>query len=213
MEPIDLAGRETRPRARRAPSEPLQIVLPFASDGALPDDDALTPVELTIEATNAERDLAAWCDDDWWTEVIIRWADRPVTIRLSPTPGALLHPVLLYQLEMLRRVTPNWRLIGYGYRDDVTGDADVEALARSWYHEIRFIDQPRPGLKASDRFGDHVRLDDLFGRIRRAQAECGMTTPILVRLPSVRIVGASGPARSPDGAVMTSVAVAATPRP
>ena len=179
---MDLDKSNGRTGLRRAPGEPLHIVVPFGGIGRLPEHGDIDNVELTIEATNADQELADWCDDDWWTDVIVCWGDRRVTLRFSPTPGALLHPVILYQLEMLRRVTPNWRLIGYGYRDDVTTVGDVAAIARSWYHEVRFIDQPRPGLVAADRFGSGARLDELFGRIRRAQAEVGMTTPILVRM-------------------------------
>jgi len=179
MDRDTLDGRTAR---RRAPGEPLYVVVPFGGIGHLPERGDTDDVELTIEATNADQELAVWCEDDWWTDVIVRWADCRVTVRFSPTPGALLHPVILYQLEMLRRVTPNWRLIGYGYRDDVTSFNDVAAIARSWYHEVRFIDQPRPGLVAADRFGSAARLDELFGRVRRAQVDVGMTTPILVRL-------------------------------
>ena len=209
MGDIDSDGRDVRQRLRRAPGTTLQIVLSFASEGRLPDDNGLGPVELTIEATNADRDLAGWCDDDWWTEMIVRWADRPVTVRLSPTPGAMLHPVILYQLEMLRRVTPNWRLVGYGYRDDVVTDGEVMTIARSGYHEVRFIDEPRPDLRASNRFGSPLRLDELFGRVRRAQAQLGMTTPVLVRLPSVqRVTGSEGFGTT----VVRAVSAFATPR-
>jgi len=156
----------------------------FAGNGELHDDDAPGPIELTIEATNAEGDLAAWFDDFWWTDVIERWGYEPVTIHLAPTPQALLHPVVLHQMEMVRRVAPRWRTVGHVYSHDVTSDDATESIACSPYHEIRFLDKERRGAVESERQGKALPIDELFGRIRREQSRLRTMRPVLVRIPS-----------------------------
>ena len=184
---MDLERRvETRhvvQRSRRAPREPARIVATFDEGCELGDEVILAPIELTIEPTNAEMETASWFNDFWWTDVIQRWNDCSVTVHIAPTPGALLHPVVLYQLDMLWRVAPNWRIVGHAYTDDIVTDEAIDQLASSPYHEVHFTDQPRPGAPSSDRCTWRRPLEDLFGRIRRAQSRVGAVTPILVRLP------------------------------
>ncbi|MFQ5495167.1 MAG: hypothetical protein ACE5EX_07275 [Phycisphaerae bacterium] len=186
---------------RRPPEAPTQVVAAFADPGetlpqcgesspvsgdGMSDDDASTgPIELTIEATNAEKELAPWLDDDWWTERIQRWAGRRVTVLFAPTPAALLHAVVLLHVEMLRRVVPEWRTVGYGYVDDVPLYA-VPALAGSRYDEVRLVDQLRPGYANSDRRVASLTMDELIGWLREEEIRLGVNTPVLVRLPSGR---------------------------
>jgi len=194
LEEYSEARNETQ-NNRHGPRDPVKIRAAFGGDGTLPPEDASGPVELTIEATDADLDFALWLTDEWWAGVIQRWADRPVTIHVSPTPAALLHPVLVYQLAMLRRVTPTWRLVGHGYVDDVVTDGAVTELARSPYHEVRFTEQYRPGVRAPERRSWTLALEELFGRVRKAQMSVGTFTPILIRLPS-----GNGDAALPEGA-------------
>ena len=189
-------ARNATQNNRHGPREQVKILAAFGGDGKLPPEDASGPVELTIEATDSDLDVASWLTDEWWAEVIQRWADRRVTLHVAPTPAALLHPVLLYQLAMLRRVTPTWRLVGQGYVDDVVTDEAVTELAGSPYHEVRFTEQYRPGVPAPERRSWTVALEELFGRIRREQMRVGALTPILVRLPL-----GSGDAVAPKRAV------------
>lgn len=186
-------ARNATQNNRHGPRKPVKILAAFGGGGKLPPEDVSGPVELTVEATDSDLDVASWLTDEWWAEVIQRWADRPVTVHVAPTPAALLHPVLLYQLAMLRRVTPTWRLVGQGYVDDVVTDDAVTELAGSPYHEVRFTEQYRPGVPAPERRSWTVALDELFGRIRKEQMRVAAFTPILVRLPS-----GSGDAVAPE---------------
>lgn len=174
---------ETQQR-RRAPQEPLRIDLGFAGAGLIPTDAPPGPVELTLETTDRAGELAAWLDDEWWADVIQLWGDRDVTIHVAPTPEAILHPISLYFFEMVRRVIENWRLVAYAYVEDLAADEDMKQLVGGLYHEVRFLDGPRPGVHKSDRFAGDLTLETLFGRIRKEQARRGSNVPILVRLPS-----------------------------
>ena len=176
-------ARKATQRLRRPPTEPHHIRVSFDGGGELGDDIVPAPVELTIEATNADGELAGWFSDYWWTEVIQRWGEDPVAVHVAPTPSALLHLVVLNKLEMLRRVAPRWRVVGHTYASEVATDDAIESLATSPYDEVRFIDQPRPGV-VSDRGRWELPLGELFACIRRAQERAGTARPILTRLPS-----------------------------
>ena len=174
--------RRATQRLRRPPTKPHHIRIPFDGDGELGDDIVPAPLELAIEATNAEGEVAAWFSDYWWTEVIQRWGEEPVTVHIAPTPSALLHLVVLNKLEMLHRVAPRWRVVGHTYASEVATDDAIESLAISPYDEVRFIDQPRPGVMP-DRRRWELPLGELFACIRRAQDRSGARRPILTRLP------------------------------
>ena len=206
--------RNETERRRRAPPEPTHVLATFDHGGQLGGDTTHGPIELAVEVTDPDGKLADWFDDNWWTEVLQRWGDDPVTLRMAPTPQALLHPTVLHHLEMLRRVTPRWRIVGHAYVGDVASDEAVATAAGSAYHEIRFLDRPRPGASASDRADCHLPLAELFGRIRQAQIEMKATSPILVRLPG----DAAGPMPTPppsqcSGASTTGPRFATAPDP
>lgn len=167
---------------RQAPREPAEVLAAY-DGGGIGGYVAAGPILLTIEATNGDSELASWLDDLWWTDVIQRWAEYAVTVAVAPTPGALLNPVVLHHVEMLRRVLPAWRIIGHAYRDDLAHDEEIIRVANSPYHEVRFFDQSRPRPSQSDQPARALALEELFGRIRREQLRMNLTRPALVRLP------------------------------
>lgn len=189
----------TRP-VRRPPCKPLNIVVPFAGLEALCEEEPAGPIELTFHATDADGQLAVWFDDIWWTELVERWSDRQVALCLAATPAALLHPVVLHELEMVSRIAPRWRVVGHGYRSDVSSDNDVEVLARSPYHEVRFFDQDGPDAKIPPGGEGDRSLAELFRRVREEQALAGTKRPVLVRLPAA---GSECPTSSATTADMT----------
>lgn len=169
---------------RGRPRCPAAVTVKFDSQGGIPEQALGGAMRLTIEATDAQGELSLWLDDDWWSEVIRHWADEEVAVIVAATPGALLHPLVLHQLIMLRRVVPPWRLIGEAYVGEVTTDEQVKDLAVSCYHEVRLFDQTRPGVgTGADRCNWSLSISELFGRIRAAQNRVGAKTPVLVRLP------------------------------
>lgn len=176
--------RSVSRRSRHAPTKPVRIAVPFDRLTVFGEEPPPGALELVIEATNAAGEIAPWFDDAWWTEAILRFADRAVTVTISATPGALLHPVVLHQMEMLRRVTPSWRITATTYLDELSTPEDVTVLARSLYHEVRFLAQRRTGAGRSDRCTWNPSVDEVFGQIRREQTRIGITPTVLVRLPS-----------------------------
>ena len=142
------------------------------------------PSELWLDATDADGEVASWFEDGWWTEVINRWGEDPLTIHISPTPAGLLHPVVLYGVEMVRRVAPRWRIVGHAFAEEVCLDTTVEAIARSPYHEVRFIDTPRPDTPPVARFDPPFPVEELMARVRREQLAARRTWPVLVRVAS-----------------------------
>ena len=185
MEPsIRHEMRDATRQSRCRPGQPAPVLVAHAGDGSIAADLPKGAIELTLEVTDAHGELAPWLDDLWWTEVIQRWCDDPIAVKFLPTPGAALHPVVLYQVEMLRRVVPGWRVLAQAYVDDLVSDDDINQIADSAYHEVRFFDQRRPGKPVSDRFREAPPIQELFGRIRMAQARMYRATPILVRLPA-----------------------------
>ncbi len=168
---------------RTPPSQPVAVRIESDGIGLFPKDSPAGPIELYLEATNDDGELSAWLVDEWWTEVITHLPNPTISVHIENTPDALVHPVVLYQLAMLRRVCPRWRLVGHAYRDDLMTDQDVVALATSHYHEVRFIDAPRPGRAASDRGDSGITLGSVFSRIRRAQPEGAARYPTLICVP------------------------------
>jgi hypothetical protein len=171
---------------RQAPIAPAHVVAAFGAEGKLDHVSDAKALTVTIECTNDAMELASWLTDDWWATLMHHWAGRAITIHIAPTPTALLNPVLLHQLTMLRRVAPNWRIVGHAFVDDVITDEAVSELAQSPYHEARFRDCSRVPAPPSDRSSWTPAIEDLFARVRREQTRLGRTMPILVRLPADR---------------------------
>ena len=179
----DIARTTTRQK-RVPPVQTKEVRVLFSSSGEINPELSGQPVDLYLETTDSGGELADWFHDEWWTDLLSRWAQTSITIYIETTPNALLHPVVIYEAEMLYRLAPHWRLVGHVYRDDVGNDDDVATLASSAYHEVRFIDEERPLRRINNRFVDVVKLEELFGRIRKEQARIHATRPALVRLPA-----------------------------
>ena len=173
--------RDATAARRRAPREPKQLHIAWNDDGTWDEQQTVEPVELTLEATDPEGQLAPWCHDLWWTCAVAQFADCPVALHIAPMPGALLNPVVLHELEMLERVAPQWRIIGHAYADDLETEEDIETVARSAYHEIRFVPHARRGGGRQCDKRD-LQLEATIANIRRAQVRLGTDRPILVLL-------------------------------
>ncbi|MCH8150689.1 MAG: hypothetical protein IH987_22410 [Planctomycetes bacterium] len=176
--------RDLTRHQRQAPTAPCRLTIGVDADGTLGKFAADASLELTLETTDADGEIATWFDDSWWTEIIDRFGEKKLTIHIAPTPGALLHLVILYHLDMIYRVAPQWRVVGHAYRNDLDDSNAVAKLAKGAYHEVRFFDQDRPGTMRSDRGLTGLPLDELFGQIRHEQTRLGRTAPVLVRVPS-----------------------------
>ena len=176
-------ARRATQRLRRAPQDTAEIVVPFDSQGRMDDANPQGSVLLTVEVTNPEGELADWFDVDWWSETISAWGNLAVTVRIAPTPSALLHPVVLQSMMMLRRVVPQWRLVGLASGSELLTDDAVEQLATSAFHEVRFT-PTLPEDSLMPEHGNPLTIDELFGRIREFQVRKHRTHPILVRLPA-----------------------------
>jgi len=170
---------------RRGPMLPARLTFPFSSPGIWPASIESEAVELVIEATDAEGHLADWLDGDWWMDAVERFTHCDTTVRILPTRGALLHPVLLHHVQMLRSTVPRWRLIGETDRHGITSEEDLRACAASGYHEIRFHERVESASVCSARTSSAPDIAALIGRIRRYQSDANLTTPVLVRLSSV----------------------------
>jgi hypothetical protein len=172
-----IAATRQKPRGR-----PILYVKAVGLGECRPGDGAV-PGELHLEATDDGGEPADWFDDYWWVDVLQRWQEHPLAIHILATPGALLHPVVLHQMDMLRRVASHWRRIGHCHVDDVITDDAMQRLAVSPYDEVRVLDAFRPGAGKSAAERRDVRVERLFGQVLRLQAASGATRPILIRVP------------------------------
>ncbi len=137
---------------------------------------------ILLETTDATGEVADWLDDTWWSKLFQQCAPNPLTIEIAPTCVALTHPVVLHQLEMVRRIVANWRIIGEGYANDFRGDDEVEQLATGPYHELRFHDGGRADVVATPPSETNTGADELIARIRARTDRTPFTSPNLVRL-------------------------------
>jgi len=171
-------------RRRLRPPSTTQLVAPVAGGGKLPDDVPPGPIRIDVESTDSEGGLAKWFGDDWFAELIRRFGDDFVTLHIAPTPEALLHPCVVYEAEMLRRVVPHWRVVITAYLSDVQTLEAAKAVAETPYHELRVLDETRPRTVTAERMGLGLSLTDLFGGLRREKRTASGRMPVLVRLPS-----------------------------
>lgn len=168
---------------RQAPRPAVEIRMRFAGQGKLDESVPQGPLCLSIETTDEAGDLAAWYDNEWWSDVIGLWGDHPVKVQIDATPGAVLHPVVTHSMMMLRRVMPSWRLSAIVPPHCLHQDGALEELALSPYHEIRFI-TTRASVSSAEDPSDGLTLEEIFKQIRQIQNRENRTTPILVRLPA-----------------------------
>ncbi len=177
--------RQNAQRLRRAPGQITNLVATFADGSKIPSpvDDITGPIHIVLETTDANGTLATWVHDDWFTTLLQRFGDEFVTLRIAPTPSAILHPSVLYESEMARRVVPHWRVVAAAYIDDIQTDDEINAIANGPYHEVQFFDHARIECGVTDRFSTHLSVEKLFVRLRQAQEKSTGRSPILVRLP------------------------------
>ena len=170
--------RELTRQRRRRPNTGTIIHLPFEGSDHAALDNAEPPAELHLEATGPSGETAIWLDDFFWLKLIQQWPQSPLTIHFHPTNNSLLHPVILHQLNMLRRVAPQWRLVGYCYVSDLALEGRLSQAASTVHHEIHVIDAVRPGVP---RPAHAMRIEDALAKMRQVQAANNRTTPIVVR--------------------------------
>lgn len=170
---------------RKRPAPPHRLTVTALGEGGHGPEDGPPPTELLLETTDPTGEIAEWLDDVWLMEALRLWGDRRLVIRVLPSEAALLHPVVLHQLTMFKRVAPNWRAVGYGYCGELCGEAAVEALACSAYDEVHLVEGARSMWARAEPAVHSFRIEDLFKRIRQNQRARGVTRPILVRATSL----------------------------
>ena len=180
--------RDTVAATRKRPAVPHQATFAADGDGKLGAQEDPRPTELLVEATDPTGQIADWLDDVWWMELLGRWKGRPLAIHILPSNAALLHPVVLHQVSMVKRVARGWRMVAHGYCCDVSGDPAVEALATSAYDEVRLVEGVRPNDDSRPSPAHVLRIEDLFSRVRRIQQSRGATRPVLMRAISIPAV-------------------------
>ena len=168
---------------RRKPHPPSIVSLAADGCGDLGSADAAPPDRLHLEITYPTGATAAWFDDLWWIGALERWKQHPLSVHVLPTLHALLHPVTLHHLEMLRRVAARWRRVGHAYLDDVYLDDDVARLAAAPYDEVSIIDGFRPNTGKAPAEMRGLSFQALVGRVMRLQGAMKVERPVLVREP------------------------------
>lgn len=185
--------RERVTQSRRPPSGPWSRRVTYEGTGEIEAVAAEGPVELILEATNDDGELSAWFDDFWWVDVLTLYQKRAVTLHIAPTRDAVLHPVVLHQLEMLRRVEPQWQSVGYLLENELSSMEQVKALAAAPYHELRIITD-RAGVAPSPEAGR------LAGELAQGSINTVGRRPLVVRVESDdpvarRMMGTTTPTR------------------
>ncbi len=171
----DKQRKETMQR-RQKPGNSRIIRIPFGGFKEFKIDANDPPTELHLEPTGDSGETALWLDDHFWMELIQAWSKHPLSIHFLPTPDSIPHPVILHQINMLRRVTPSWRLIGHCYLSDLSKEGRITQVALSVYHEVRIIDGIRPGKNQNGR---PLKIQDALSKIRQVQTANNRTTPIV----------------------------------
>ncbi len=165
--------REMTAQRRRRPGAGRTLAIPFHGLDDFIADPHEPPAEIALEATGQHGETAIWLDDFFWLSLLKPWSQYPVRIRFKNTPAGLLHPVVLHQLNMLRRVAPAWRLIAECGVDALADEARRRDAALSGYHEIHLL---------GDNGGQTIpipELGNLLAQMRQIQAANQRTTPII----------------------------------
>ena len=188
MECQSLAERRKVAAARRRRPTGFQIIeCAAAGDGSHGPDIGVCPEALHLETTHQDGQIVAWFDDNWWLETLRRWKDRSLTIQIMPTADALLHPIVLHELEMVRRLQTPWRLIGNCYLSDIGHPLRLPRVAVNHYDEIRVIDKDRPCCDAYEARPSKLTLDEVFDQVRTIQSAEKVSAPLLTRAPEPRL--------------------------
>lgn len=175
---------------RRPPQQARRVFFPCTDAGEFPQVDATKPLELMIAATDSTGEPAVWLTDAWWIDAVQLWKNQPVTVHLLATPGSLLNPVILHQLNMLKRIVPQWKVVAEGYVGDIHGSERLEYLAMSAYDDVRLIDGHRPGSAIGSM---SITLAEVCARIGEIQAKHRISRPIITTLSSPTQMPTSDP--------------------
>lgn len=184
MEASTLLERRKVAAARRRRPAPANVrVFRAAGEGEHGPESDIHPTELRLEVTFPDGRLAVWFDDQWWMETLRRWKDQALTIHLLPTPDAVLHPVVLHELEMVRRLQTPWTVVGHCHLSDVGHPLLMPRLAVSPYDEIRIVDAQRPAAEGYESQSAGLSLAEVFDGVREIQAGHHVAKPLLTRSP------------------------------
>lgn len=182
MSTTSLTDRRKVTAARRhRPSGAEVKVFTADGDGAHGPQIAPRPTDLQIEATCANGALVTWFEDNWWLETLRRWKDSALTIHIQRTPDALLNEMVLYELDMLRRLGVPWRLVGHCYLSDIGHPLLLPRVAMSQYDEIRVIDANRPATDEFEVPATKLTLEEVFARVVEIQTAEQVSRPLLTR--------------------------------
>jgi hypothetical protein len=168
---------------RRKPTRPEVFELPANDGGRRPREDGPRPSELRLETTYPGGRIVEWFEDNWWLETLRLWKDRRLAIHILPTPDALLHPIVLHEIEMIRRMETPWTVIGHCYLSDVNHPTLVSRVATSPYDEVRIIDALRPVTDEYDVRPGKFSIAEFLDQVRAAQITERAVTPLLTKAP------------------------------
>lgn len=142
---MDAKMRENRrqevSQRRKSPTLPQRIYFTVAGQEECLEIEPNGAIELCIETTDAQGILVPWLTDEWWIRTHSVCKDRIVTVIILPTPGGVLDSVVIYQLEMVRRIAPKWRIIGYALGEDAGKEPQLDRWITTPYDEIRFCEK------------------------------------------------------------------------
>jgi hypothetical protein len=202
MNPFCEEQRQATARRRVRPGVSTHLTIPFAGVEHIDPGPKGYPDELLLEVTDAKGEPASWFHDEWLTLLVQAWGECPLTVTIADTPEALLHPLVLHEMLMLRRMAPQWRLVGRGRFSAIQREEDIDQAGRTPYHVLRLVDDvtsivagPGRGAPPRDRAdrdvdraghipGARKSAASIVAGIRAAQAAAGLTTPIIVRVPT-----------------------------
>lgn len=160
--------------------------IPAGGDGSHGPEIGPYPQDLKLEVTQENGQIAVWFDDTWWLEALRRWKDVSLNLHILPSPDALLHPIVLHELDMVRRLQLSWRLIGHCYLSDIAQPTVLQRVAVNQYDEVRVIDRDRASTDAYDARPAKFTFAELNEKVRALQAMEKVSTPLLTRAPAPR---------------------------
>lgn len=178
--------RQVATARRRPPSGTKTIHIKADSDGDITDELGLYPTDIKLEATLEDGQIAQWFSDDWWIDMLQRFKDRSLSLHIMPTTDGLLHPIVLHELEMVRRLQTPWRLIGHCYLGDVGHSMLVSKVSLSPYDEIRVIPADRPESDRTVKREAQLTFEELAEQVRTVQIAEKTVYPLLTRAPISR---------------------------
>lgn len=181
--PSLMERRKVAAARRRRPSGTQIREFPASGEGSHGPETAPRPTDLHLETTYEDGRVVSWFNDNWWLETLRRWKDRALTIHIQRTPDALLHSMMAYELEMVRRLEVPWRLVGHCYLSDIGHPLLLPRVAVSQYDEIRIINADRPSTADFEVRPPKLTLQEVFDRVREIQAAEQVSQPLLTRAP------------------------------